>query len=464
MKQRVFIITLFLLGTLAAFVPKPAVACCKCDKETETLMDKFWIDGYPLYFFVDPIIPKTLRHIEGEFTTQKQWLAGILWEDTVLPAMMMITDELVNVGMKQVEIFGQLLDAKTQLETQQVMQVEKADIHKRYSPSMGICEIGTGLKSLALSDRRADLHSTIINQRAQRRHLGSAYSSASTGKDSDKNSRLAQFKNKYCNKGDNKNGMELLCGKMTGITNAKQRNRDIDYVRMIDTPWTLNISLTDNSITQNEEDIFALASNLYGHDILRRPLAKFIRDDPNKPLTDIQETYMDARALMAKRSVAENSFNAIAGMKSTGGGASREYLVNMLSELGIDANEGLSPTDIKDNYAGQLLGDDPGDIPAGTSPLTRATPSYYAQMEILTKKMFQNPDFYKNLYDKPGNVDRKTVALQAIGLMQKFDIFKSYLRQESAVSVLLELAVMEMQEEIENDLNSARADGRLPTQ
>jgi len=72
-------------------------------------------------------------------------------------------------------------------------------------------------------------------------------------------------------------------------------------------------------------------------------------------------------------------------------------------------------------------------------------------MELLTKKIYQNPDFYTNLYDKPANVSRKGVAMQAIGLMQKFDMLKSTLRKEASLSVLLELAVTDEQNDIIRD-------------
>ena len=42
--------------------------------------------------------------------------------------------------------------------------------------------------------------------------------------------------------------------------------------------------------------------------------------------------------------------------------------------------------------------------------------------------------------------------MQAIGLMQKFDLFKSYLRNEANLSVLLELGVVDLQDKVENSL------------
>ena len=64
-------------------------------------------------------------------------------------------------------------------------------------------------------------------------------------------------------------------------------------------------------------------------------------------------------------------------------------------------------------------------------------PSYYAQLELLAKKIYQSPEFYSNLYDKPANVARKGVALKAIDLMLDRAIFESQIRQEMSTSVLL---------------------------
>ena len=115
-------------------------------------------------------------------------------------------------------------------------------------------------------------------------------------------------------------------------------------------------------------------------------------------------------------------------MKTEGTVGSKEFIVSYLEELGMP----------------------PGDINA----FVGENPSYHAQMEILTKKAYQSPLFYTNLYDKPTNVERKGVAMQAIGLMQKFDLFKSNLRTEASLSVLLELSVEQLQRKVEDDLRS----------
>lgn len=462
--MRHIIVALFMLVTSFVYLPiqkARADLCCTCAETTEEYLKELFLEGMSEFFYNDPTLDKMTRHMEGEFTTHKQWIAGVMWEDNILPAMMMMTDELVDVGLKQMEAIGMLFDAKIQMETQQVMQVEEAKIHKIYTPSMGMCEIGTNVKSLATTDRRSEINQRVLSQRSIGRNLGQPSMSGFINERQDNNSRLTQFKNHYCEEGGNRKGMEPLCGNLKQDTivdrNANRRNRDIDYVRLIDTPWTINLNLTDTHLSHYEEDTFALAANLYGHKIPRRPSAESLTDNNgvSDTVPNMQKAYMDFRSLMAKRSVAENSFSAIAGMKSSGTPGSREYMMNIMAGLGVAVDESVVPINFKKNEASILLNGDDGKDWDTANPLWRPNPSYYAQMEILTKKMLQNPDFYTNLYDKPTNVDRKTVSLQAIGLMQKFDIFKSYLRQEAAISVLLEMAVTSLQNEIENDLQSS---------
>ena len=84
-------------------------------------------------------------------------------------------------------------------------------------------------------------------------------------------------------------------------------------------------------------------------------------------------------------------------------------------------------------------------------------PSYYAQLEILAKRILQSPTFYANLYDKPENVKRISASLKAIELMIDRAIYESRLRQEAITSVLV-TADPKMEDEyerVQNLLNTA---------
>lgn len=141
--------------------------------------------------------------------------------------------------------------------------------------------------------------------------------------------------------------------------------------------------------------------------------------------------YLDKRAITAKRSIAQNSFNAIVGMKAAGTAASANagnYLFAIFSQLGV--------TD--DAQARQMLG---------------SNPSYYAALEAMAQKIYQDPEFFTNLIDSPTNVLRKNVAMQAIDLMLDRDTFKSELRTEALLTVLLEAEMIRSQKNLQERLN-----------
>ena len=129
---------------------------------------------------------------------------------------------------------------------------------------------------------------------------------------------------------------------------------------------------------------------------------------------------MDFRALTAKRSVAQNSFAVLAAMKAAGSGGSAKYMKDMLKELGLD---------------------DPSQVAAiGNNP------SYYAQMEMLTRTLYQSPSFYAHLMESPANIGRQQSAMEGIALMQDRDIYESLRRSEMVLSALLEVYVAQEQD------------------
>ncbi len=380
-----------------------------------------------------------------EHALLRGWLYNTFFLQHILPALMLMTEQLSVVGMQQVQIIGAFLDAKHQLETQRLFQELRVQAHKDYHPSEDFCWFGTNARSLGNSESLSGFHTLALSQIAMARHLGNANVSASRNRDQDFEGRWRQFIGTYCDPKDNNwqpvgapnvTGLILACGAVGG-TDANRKNRDIDYTRLIDEPRTLNVELVGGNLLNgapapadgDEEDVLAMAKNLYGHLTLTRRA-----DGQNLQNKDAQQLYLALRSVAAKRSVAENSFNSIVGLKV--GGTSdmaapnpqtREYMAAVLAELGIPNAE-----------IWEMFGHD--------------RPSYYAQLEILAKKIYQNPDFYANLYDKPANVARKKVALQAIGLMLDQEIYESQIRQEMVMSVLLSSSLRNPFRDVNKDM------------
>lgn len=405
--------------------PKPAEAiccssCCYCVFEALIADTQGWIMNWfmlNLHMFLSLLMHQLI------------WFDWTFWQQYLLPAFQAMGNQLSAVGTQQVMIIGMFMDAKNQLEVQRMQQELQARAHKDYHPSRGMCEFGTRVQSLAASERKGEVNALLLSERSLDRYMGAKDTFSAKGSKEDIVVRLRAFRQHYCNAHDNDGNLGVICPDLENTTQAERGrlNRDIDYQKVIQNPWTLEVDLTNSGAASDaEEDIIALSDNLYGFESFARPDAKKLQNRADEKITDLQQGYMDMRAFVAKTKVAENSFNAIVAMKSEGTTGSREFIEAYLEELGIPEDE-----------VDELLGENP---------------SYYAQMEILTKKAYQTPLFYTNLYDKPANIDRKEAAIQAISLMQKFDLWKSYLRTEASLSILLELTVERLQREVEDNI------------
>ncbi|MCB9990139.1 MAG: hypothetical protein H6867_02015 [Rhodospirillales bacterium] len=351
---------------------------------------------------------------------REEFFVFYFWKEHVLAAMMMMTEQLVTGAMNQMFIVGSFFDAKEQLETQELFQKLDAQAHRDYHPSFGMCEIGTMSRSLGASQRRGEYNAYLLSQHMQDRQMRTYNMGSSAGKGYEIVNRWTDFKETFCNPHDNDNKMmpprsdTAICGGAP----FEKRNADVDYTRAIEHPLTIEADFSNGGLEPDEDVIFGLSDNLFGHDVFEYFPEAFFKQD------DYEDEYMYVRSMIAKRSVAQNSFSNIVGMKSQGKPESavvRDYMEKLLEQLGV--------TDAGDRRN-----------------IVHDLPSYYAQMEMLTKKLYQRPEFYTNLYDKPVNVDRKIAAMKAIGLMQNMDLFKSKLRSEASLAVLTEMEIFKAQE------------------
>lgn len=417
-KVMIAALCLFFAGSLS-FSPAAQAATCPSDSiqnspQADDIIQQ--INDHTDSEFRDQIND----HVTEEFEDHREWMME-LWEDTFLPSMQMMTEQLTATALQQFMIVGTFFDAKHQLETQRLFQTMSAQAQKDYTPSEGLCTIGTSIRSLASSDRNAELTALHLSRHFIARQSLNANTNASEGSKEDLEGRVEQFRRVYCERNDNNRELDGICG---GGVEQLRKNKDVDYPRTLGAPDTLNLNFSDATMTPDEEDILALSSNLYSHEVFE-PIPKTrLEKDPER-----QALYLSQRSLVAQRSVAEQSYQAIAAMKTRGeaDSESTRYLQALLEDTGIPNEDALA-----------IIGENP---------------SYYAQMGIMTKTLFQRPEFFVGLYDRPANVARKSVALQGVSLMQKRDLFKSTIRTEAMISVWLELELQEAQESVLNQLN-----------
>jgi|GEM_PF-598523 len=371
------------------------------------------------------------------------------WDNAIrgrwMPVFVCMTHQFTVTMMHQVLMVGALIDAKTQLETQRLTQQMAAEAHKDYRPSTQMCRFGTNVRSLAASEEKMRANTRGLNNTLIRRAALSANTSGAGGPRHDKNNRLQQFAERYCDLNDNNGQLAAICRNGSGPT--ARRNRDVDFTRTLENRYTIDYDVSGTAgvpadpvtgaaaipaathvATADEEDIVALANNIFAHDIFSEIPPRHLEQAYAK------DEFQEVRSVNAIRSVAFNSFSHIVGMRSAGSPAANEFMKNVLMDMGIPLTE-----------ISELLGQKYGTL----DPLNL---SYFAQMEVLTKKMFQSPAFFTNLYDTPDNVHRTGVTIQAFKLMNDRDRFESALRREMLISMILELKLREAQTGVNNSI------------
>ena len=348
--------------------------------------------------------------------------------ENFIEPLQLMTEQLTYISMNSLNQIGQFFDAKHQLETQREMQKLKAQAHKDYHPSDTMCRIGSFSKSLAVTQYTKEHNKYALNTALKGKYANRLNGSTAEGVVSDRRARLRQYREVYCDPSDNNAALGYLCehDQDNDLENSTagaaapggiggedplRLNKDIDFIRTLEFPMTLDVDFTDGEGTEEEEDIMALAKNLYW-------IEPFFAQTEER-MDGLGETYLKMRHYMALNSVAHNSFAEIVAMK--GHARSPEegsdtmpgwaHMKTLMREFGME-----------DERIEDMLGENP---------------SYFAQMDVLTKKMYQSPNFYTNLYDKPVNVDRILASLEAISLMQERDHYEASLRREMLLSGLL---------------------------
>lgn len=356
---------------------------------------------------------ETRCHITRLFKSNQVWIMEWFFREHFAPALQLMTEQLITSAYMQMNALGAMLDAKFQMESQRLLQQRTADAHKSYQPSTEMCVVGTAVRGLAAAHRNAEVDALVLSERALDRELGNLKSVAATGPGPDYRDRLSDVIKIYCNKNDNYESLQYIC---PNDNDARRINNDINYSAMIGGKMTLPIDLKDTAQEDAEVDLFALAANLYNNRALQRIGPTEIRTSKG------QETLMHTRALAAKRNMAYNSFGAIIAMKTQSPPEFEEnakFIKAIFKQMDIDSA-------------------DEDDI----EKLVGKRPSYYAMLQTLSQTIYRDPRFFTNLYDKPANVARKDVSMQAINLMLDRESYRSELRMEALLSGLLETYIM----------------------
>lgn len=361
------------------------------------------------------------QQITQEMNKFKQWMSGEWWNQNVKPAMQSYTDDSRNVFITEALAIGAFLDGENMLGSLRTMQELNAESMKNYQVSDAICKFGTLSRSLAASESKAKATRSVLAQRLQARQIGrTGMVNAGKGAQEDKIDRFKLLTTTECTPSSYGGGMDGICTATGG------QNRDISFTKLMNSGGTFNFGVDNLGSGGSDLSSLALLSdNLYANDVMEKINYEELKKQSEN---DYKSTLIDQRSIAAKRSVAANSFFTIASQKSQGGGGSAAFMGKVLGSLGMN-NAAIASS----------LG---------------SNPSYDAQMEILTKRLYQDPSFYVNLMDTPANVERQYAALQAFGLMQRRDIFETVLRSEMLLSTILEIEISDYQDEVQSEQNA----------
>lgn len=423
---------------------------------------------------------------ELERKTRDNWTKG--FQD--------MTRELVVMGLHQVFQIGVLIDGKNMLERQLWLKTKQAEAHRDYKPSEFMCRYGTNIRCLAASQEKSRANATAFNEIMLRRELNNVNRYGSYGEHFEMRSRLARYKNIYCDPSDSNGAWGDPAGEISKLCNStdlQRRNNDIDYGKVLDTKLTLDVDfLNDQNIfvppppaiptriyhenpSQEEEDLIALSTNLFAYkripvietELLTRKSADAAESDPFN--MGAVELLQDSRGITAARSIARNSFSKIIGMKSRGSCfkcTNAEFLKAYLREL-VPLNEWphgsqlpktdkWPPGDPRFQTADATTGDQVDKPFVWTEEAIDAylgeNPSYHAQMELLTKRVALSPHFIGDLYTSPANVQRRRVLMTSLEMMQDRDILESLQRRELLLATYLELKLRQIEADLENGI------------
>ena len=385
--QKWIMLGLVIVANLIVFLPQSSYAacvgrCCNCNSVRNAIID--------------------------EVKKHQDWLVSDFWGKNVEPAIIKATGDIESFVLGNAALDGNVIEAQSNIDGIRNFQEQAADSLVSSGTSEAICRFGSLSKSLAASDTKVQAKVLQLSQASLDRELLKKGQKSADGTTQDLVSRYETFKKKFC---DVKSYGETFsfCSKADDYLT----NLDIDYTRLVDTQATISDA--------EDVGVIPLMNNLFSpetFDVVAPDLLK-----PDSTSANARDLYMDHRALIAKRSVAQNTFQNIVARRSQGTGGSMENMKALLKNMGI----------AEDSEVVRYLTD---------------KPSYHSQMDVLTKRIYQDADFFKNLMDNPTNLARQYAAMQSFGLMQQRDIYDSAQRAEVLLSLIVELELEDYQAKV----------------
>jgi hypothetical protein len=451
--KHLFVLTITFL-CLNFALTKAANACCNCclwnthiQESVQTYTDTVSVAADGFEALVD------FLYADGDDT---------FWNKQILPQLRIMTMELTTATLAFNAVIGAFFDAQSLQDSIMRMQTLSAETARNQIPSVSMCQYATLSKSLTASEVAQKETTRAISVLSLKRNTLNNKLQSSKSPNEDVKSRISQFKSKYCIGISDSAEFSGLLGTLCTAPappadpntipplGSRKRNKDINFVQTLGLPKTISAALYPNTYGPTEsvsqfEDIIALSKNLYGSVNMSAATKEELTP---KTGNASQYNIIKRRALQAKRNVAQHSFANYVGLKAATDRADgselsvKPQIEGLLSLMGVDNSAGNKYTDY---------------FAKAGNELTESSPSYWTQMEVLTKTLYQDPRFYASLYDNPANVKRQQAAMKAIELMQERDIHETSLRTETLLSLWLDSELENYGKDIVQDWTNMKA-------
>lgn len=415
---------LAILSGLLTVLPRTAFAAAACNYQVTTTTTGVDVEECSSYVWpscsvcTDCCMVSSFAQMAMQYFNdyRSNFIMNSFYQCPIDTSLQNFANQLRNSHLFKITAKGGMIDGAVINDTLLTLSATNAESIKAYTPSDQICKFGTLTRSLSGSEAKMDADRIAMSEMGLVKNLGKANSISAAGRGTEYKERLHGFVDKFCSLKDNDEGLSGICMSATPVDDINL-NRDLDYTRLMNHGVSINGDFTDSDEKLYETSLITMAHYLYGH---RQPTNRYSFAE----LTENQageEVYKELRSVAARRAAAQNTFNTLSAMRLAGSGKSDTYIRDVLKNIGLSGGNA-------DMFLGAKMG---GNASVNTS--------YNGQMNLLTKQIYQDPAFYANLMDSKTNVKRTSASLQAIGLMQARDTYKSMARSEMLAALLVEM-------------------------
>ncbi|MEM6782004.1 MAG: hypothetical protein AAF569_09095 [Pseudomonadota bacterium] len=371
--------------------------------------------------FWNPDTPRNSALEDHQF-----WMVETWFIDNWLPMMMMMAEYFQAVMVWETGEYKKIFDAENQLDAQRAFQMGQARAHKNYHPSEQMCSIGTAQRSLASSQRYAELSASAILKRITDRQLMSGQTITAEGSSSDAASRIDQRIRLNCNPADNSGDYGVICP-TPADPGRMNRHLDMNLLRSASLTQDMDITQGPGGLQEDGTDITAFAINFTGEPMPRIDNSLLSNETTNRPEGDA--LLLDTRSIALHQSVLMWPYANIMSRQVSGGREAQPWIYASMQNLGYG-----------DDEIYERLGE---------------RPSLNATEDVFVKSL-QTPETINALAgETPANVARIEAQVLAFNVRQNERMLELLKMDEIVTAVIAENLLIEEQERIDSAIATA---------